>query len=458
MTRNRLAAQDGYVLATSIILLALMMGGVFAAFSLVDTSSDRSRNQRERETSLNLAEGVLYAQGFTLAQAWPGKAAAPAPVSCSSSTNTTGCPNKDLLAAANSSDPSQAVFNTVDTRTDAGWTTAIRDNGGPLANGVYDPAVADLDQSGTNAQTGQAYTCPGPCRWDANGDHMMWVQARAVVHGRARNVVATLRLEQLREAAPQVGVTAGGININNNGNKTMVWARGANVVVRCPNTSDSKCLSWKSSPVSQISPAPEAGNPSNFLTPQQIARFKQRAITDGTYYAGCPGNDLRGAVVFVDDCPSASFSSSTLTAKCVPAPPPNPGPGGGTGLDDDCINSIDKPGMLIWRCGRADFSGGFTYVGVVYHVNGSDGSCPASNPPKGTSPPDCSGNQNAPNHAVTMTGGFGIWGALAIDGNGCLYAGSNALQIMFDPNVFQAVSSYGTVGLVQNTWRELNPN
>ena len=42
--------------------------------------------------------------------------------------------------------------------------------------------------------------CPGPCKWDANGDLMLWVQARAVVRGRPRNVVALLRREQFAEA------------------------------------------------------------------------------------------------------------------------------------------------------------------------------------------------------------------------------------------------------------------
>ncbi len=45
-----------------------------------------------------------------------------------------------------------------------------------------------------------------------------------------------------------------------------------------------------------------------------------------------------------------------------------------------------------------------------------------------------------------------------VDGNACLKLGSNGLQVKFDPRVFNAVESYGTVGLVQNTWRELDPN
>jgi hypothetical protein len=50
-----------------------------------------------------------------------------------------------------------------------------------------------------------------------------------------------------------------------------------------------------------------------------------------------------------------------------------------------------------------------------------------------------------------------VWGALAVDGDGCMKIGSNGLQVRFDANVFDSAQSYGTVGLVQNTWRELRP-
>ena len=44
-----------------------------------------------------------------------------------------------------------------------------------------------------------------------------------------------------------------------------------------------------------------------------------------------------------------------------------------------------------------------------------------------------------------------------VHGGGETKVGSNGLQMRFDPNVFDAAESYGTVGLVQNTWRELRP-
>jgi hypothetical protein len=48
-----------------------------------------------------------------------------------------------------------------------------------------------------------------------------------------------------------------------------------------------------------------------------------------------------------------------------------------------------------------------------------------------------------------------VLGALVADGGGCVLIGSNSLNIKYDANVFNSVTSYGTVGLVQNTWREL---
>jgi hypothetical protein len=52
-------------------------------------------------------------------------------------------------------------------------------------------------------------------------------------------------------------------------------------------------------------------------------------------------------------------------------------------------------------------------------------------------------------------GGAGVLGALVTDGGGCVLIGSNSLNMKYDANVFNSVTSYGTVGLVQNTWREL---
>ena len=44
-----------------------------------------------------------------------------------------------------------------------------------------------------------------------------------------------------------------------------------------------------------------------------------------------------------------------------------------------------------------------------------------------------------------------------IDGPGGLSAGSSKVNLVYDPNVFNGFNAFGTVGIVQNTWREITP-
>ena len=80
-------------------------------------------------------------------------------------------------------------------------------------------------------------------------------------------------------------------------------------------------------------------------------------------------------------------------------------------------------------------------------VNNSDGTCTNGYAAK---------SGGCPNGWVYETGGgAATLGALVADGGGCVLIGSNSVIIKYDANVFNSVTSYGTVGLVQNTWREL---
>ena len=451
-TRQALRDEGGWVLMSALVCLGLMLSITLASFSLVDTGQERSRQQRERESSLSVAEGALYSQGFTLAQRWPGHVGAVlnVPVSCTQASAEALCPTPGQITATATTVADAAVFTNVDARSGATWTTKIRDNGGPIEH-AYVANLADQAQSGTNIANGRTYTCAAPCRWDANGDKQLWVQARALVRDRQRDLVALLKLEQVLEATPQTAIVAGGIKSGNQGNKIMLYGHGSQIVVRC-ETNAANCVLAKPT---QIQPSPVTVNSPPLMTPSQLSRFKQRAITDGTYFAGCPNGNLAGAVVWVENCSDAQVGNSVVTEPCNPLPPPSPG-GGGTGLPSTCVNQYSRPGILIWHCGRMDMSGGWTYRGILYAVNNSDGTCPASSPAVGSG--NCDGTNNSPQMAMSMTGGFGVWGAIAIDGRGCLYIGSDGVQVYFDPNIFGAVSSYGTVGLVQNTWRELPPS
>ena len=63
--------EDGWVLVSAIVLMAIMLSVGLASFAFVDTGQKRSRESRERESSLSLAEAALYAQGFALTTNWP---------------------------------------------------------------------------------------------------------------------------------------------------------------------------------------------------------------------------------------------------------------------------------------------------------------------------------------------------------------------------------------------------
>jgi hypothetical protein len=456
---DRLSDERGYVMVAAVILTTLMVSIGLVAAALIDNGTGLTRQDRERESALNVDEGVLYAQSLVMQTAWPSSATVDPitgrqqyyPVKCTSAATVTDfrCPNRQTLAAANSSAPASAVFNNVDVAKDVSWGTKVRDNAGDLAN-AYDPGKADTPQAGcfTNA----------PCTYDANKDRELWVQSQTVVRGRPRNVVARLRLEQLAENIPQTAVVAGALSITNNGNHggtPIIDAKDSQVIVRCaaPAT-DKNCANFESGQIVPGTPRSDA-SASNMMTPEQLQRFKQRAIIDGHYYPGCPTSpyDLSGQVVWVEGCLDGdlpNLTSKVPTVSCPNAPP---------GLDKDCVNTESNPGLLIWHCGRADMAGGWTYRGVLYIVNNSDGTCPAPlNVPAQRGDGTCSSQPHATaNDAITTNGGFGVWGSVSVDGPACLKLGSNGVQVSYDKRVFDAVESYGTVGLVQNTWRELDP-
>ena len=442
MTISNLSNERGFAVVTAVVLMALMLSLGLVALSMTDTDSKGSREQRVRESALQLDEGVLYAQSLVLTTKW-ANAANPYPAECTSGGAASDkCPSAATLAGS-----ANANFANVDQLNSSKWKTKVRDNGGGLSV-AYNPLQANLAQ--TTAGKG---TCPGPCTYDFNGDNEVWVQAQSTVRGKPRNVVARLRLEEIQENIPQTGVTAGAISVTNSGSHggtPIIDATGSTVLVRCPSTATTTCVNAKDG---QVVPAAQSASVPNLMTPEQLQRFKSRAITDGRYYPGCPTKnannkyDFSGKVVWIEGCTNPpNLTNQVETVTCAPP----------SGMATKCTNLEDDPGFVIWHCGRADMAGGYTHRGILYQVNNSDGTCPAGLGARGDG--KCVGNSvDDTRDVLTTNGGFAVWGALAVDGDGCMKIGSNGLQVRFDANVFDASQSYGTVGLVQNTWRELRP-
>ncbi len=412
----RLDNEGGWVLVTAVMVLMTMLTVALVSFTLVDRGQRHSHDQRQRESALNLSEGVLYSQAFALAQQWPGNATATVPTTCTEITAATAlCPLPSTLAAAQGA-PATANFANADSLTDVTWTTRIRDNGGGLA-GAYTPgATAEAAQSGTNIRTGQAYTCAGPCRWDANGDRQLWVQARAVVQGKARSIVALLKRERFTEPFPRNGVTAGSFETTNSGNKTIIEATGSQVVVRCTSTA-AACTDYNAAK-SQVLPATIVRDPATppAMTTTQIARMKAvaQSASPSTYHTSCPAS-LTGTVVFID---------VPATTTCEDS-------------NNAVYNSATEPGLVIMPRGKLSMKG--SLHGLVYMAN----------------------EQSSTAAVLTLQANSEVFGGVAIDGAGRLVVGQASgprPTITYVSNAFNSLSSFGTAGLVQNTWRELPAN
>jgi Tfp pilus assembly protein PilX len=416
MRRPDLHDETGSVLVVAVVLMAAMLMLAISSYAFVDGQQRRALEQRRGETALNLAEAVLSTQGFALAQTWPGNATAGAamPVTCSSATVQSLCPDPATLAAANATVPAAANFTNVDASADVSWTTRIRDNGGQLSDS-YTLAQADAAQSGTNVKSGTAYSCIAPCRWDANGDRKLWVQATTTVRNRSRSIVALLKREQFSETFAQSGVTAGSFETTNNGNKTIIDAAGSQVVVRC-TTAAATCTDYVSSK-DQVLPATivrDAATPPA-MSAVQIARFKAAAqsASPSTYYTSCPSS-LAGTVVYIDVANATACSDA----------------------NNATYNSAADPGIVIMPRGTLSMKG--TLYGLVYMANG----------------------QNSSAAVLTMQANSEVLGGVAIDGPGRLVVGQssgNQPTIKYEPNAFSSLATFGTTGLVQNTWRELLP-
>jgi type II secretory pathway pseudopilin PulG len=408
MAHDARQSEAGFLLVIAIVLMAVMLSVALASFAFVDGQQRRAAEQRQRETALNLAEGVLYAQGFALARSWPGNPTdgANVPTTCTSAVIRTLCPDPGTLAAANSAAPAAANFTNLDASADVQWVTRIRDNGGPLADAF------DLTQMDAT-QTTAGVPCPGPCRWDANGDLKLWVQAQAIVRGRPRNLVALLKRERFSEPFPRNVVTAGSFETTNSGNKTIIDASGSQVVVRCESLLAS-CTDYNAAK-SQVLPATivrDAATPPA-MTASQVARFKAvaRSASPTTYYTSCPAS-FTGAVVFIDVPVTTSCSDSS----------------GAT------YNSPTAPGIVIMPRGTLALKG--SLHGLVYMGN----------------------EQNSSGAVLTLAANSEVLGGVAIDGPGRLVSGQasgNRATVKFVSSAFDSLASFGTAGLVQNTWREL---
>jgi Tfp pilus assembly protein PilX len=390
----RLRDERGTVLPIALILMTLALGMGVAVLNTVNTQQRSAKRTKDRESALTIAEGVLETQAFALSSGWSQASDKPfAQCLSSASTQTTYCPDKTSLSSTfPSSDYSGAT-----------WTSDVFDNssteGGNAMQSFYSDSLA------TKAP-----------RYDANGDNQVWVRASATYMGKTRRLVALVKRQQNpAENFPFNTITAANLTNSNNGNKVieqLTSASGAVGPVRLRCTASTTCPSIDRT--NQVSPSGQvytgyAGG--NALDAAALGRLKSTARANGTLYTSCPAS-LTGAVVWLD-------ISAGTTCKYT--------------ANND-YNTQSSPGMLIVADGKIQFRGTGTFYGVIYAVNASNSSAP---------------------DVVDIGGNWNVVGAIAVDGNGGITNGSSKQNIQFDDNVVKNVHSYGTTGVVQNTWREL---
>jgi Tfp pilus assembly protein PilX len=278
------AREEGWVVVTAIVLMVIMLGVGLAVLATADTQSQQSRRERARESSFNLAEGLMQAESVVLQTNWPTQApcagntsgcgytwSTAAPDTCTQATaagNPLQCPNPSSLVG------SSGAFSNVD-QSLAGttWKVQVRDDPGvclpnPPAgyvafyNGCQIPTYYrglcpppnELDATkcwpATSPHTYSTNPTEAPgvdqknctdasnnpvvCTWDANGNNQLWVRVDATVNGRTRSMVALLHLEDFPVSInSKDAVNAGAVNFGNSGNKHIVDATNSQIVTRC---------------------------------------------------------------------------------------------------------------------------------------------------------------------------------------------------------------------------------
>jgi hypothetical protein len=317
----------------------------------------------------------------------------------SSTARPAACTQLNAVAGCPNPTQVRASFVSPDAAATAAWTATVVDNGGSAAS-FYSDAVA-----------------AGQPTWDANADGRVWVRAEALVGARRRTLVALVEVQAADSSlmfAHNV-ITAGWFQTTNNGKKVIVDTQGgsaqpAPVAVRCL-TRLPTCLGYQAAK-GQVAPdTTQTGyDGGNALTADRLDTLRARAISAGTYYAsGCPANPS-GAVVFVESGNCAYNNSAGA-----------------------CCNSVAAPGVLVIVSGSLSLGGNIAFNGIVYLVN----------------------QQNSSLALLSLSGTASVDGAVAVDGAGGVLAGSSGRNVAFASGVFNRLIGYGTVGVIQNTWREL---
>ncbi len=405
--KSRLRTDDGYAVATAIIVMSIMLTIGIATLSFVNSETNSSNRERTHESRLNLTEGVIAAEIFQMSRSWPTTAAQAYPDTCTDSSVQPLCPTPSQLKAQFSG----ADFKPATTN----WSVKVRD-----------------DVSGTTGQYYDDATVLPRATYDANANGEMWVRGEGQLGPKKRVVVARVRVERRPLKPPAAPFVAGKFNTGNAaGNKVIVQTDpGVYGVVRCDVAVDPTCVDYGAgqlSPINMVKSDPNAGEA---IAPGLQDSLKQMAINNGTYYAnGCPA-DPSGEVVWVE-VGNCSYQGNMI------------------------VNATTKKGIFIVNNGTISLAGNVEWWGVLYALNAQN--C-------GPTTTNCLSYTGYNDNVVIITGTPTVHGAIFVDGEGRLGIGNSGNagecancvpNLVYDASVVLNLTAFGNAGIIQNTWREL---
>lgn len=306
MPMSRLRTEQGFALATTIIMMAVMLLMGSAILEIVVTQARTTTSERAGESAFTVAEATLNAEAFLLGRSWPTSssqmpfpAAASSPCSAQTMTgNLTTPANTSSLQNQVQSILAQTYGSDSNASTARWWVTACESGGrdawdASLLNGnAYDTSLA-------------ANPTPQPRR--------MWVRAEAKVDGHTRSVVGLVQAGQQAVFPPNLAVATGivGADLTTTtgqlltGNvagplvSSVVGGSGkpyqGNIGLRCSlldQTALLGCLSglYKLTSMTTVAPLLQGNNyvdmsGNQAVSTEQVALLRQEAKASGTYYA-----------------------------------------------------------------------------------------------------------------------------------------------------------------------------
>jgi hypothetical protein len=180
------------------------------------------------------------------------------------------------------------------------------------------------------------------------------------------------------------------------------------VSVRCNTPPKSSCLNYDLSTGQVSPPTYETNYPTaSVITADQLNAMRGIAKRAGTYTLnGCPSS-LVGSLAFIENG-NCSYNNGTF-------------------------NTLNSPGMVVVATGTLTLGGNLQYNGLLYGAN----------------------LQSSNGFVVSLGGCAKVVGGVAVDGPGGVEAGSCAVNIAFNSNVFGLVKGYGNPSAAKGSWREI---